>query len=282
MKLFLRLFLLCSITLLSITSYSWNAVGHMVVSEIAYQRLTPIVKAKVDKMVLNFSKEYPELGSFNLMSIWPDVVRGQKVEIFTHWHYTDHAFSDDNSPLPNLIDSDNSVWAMGQIESILKYPDGNAFEQARFLAFLVHITGDIHQPLHNVARVTVANPNGDKGGNLFLVQALNDPSRLIPLHKLWDEGLGLFDVEASDVNVRKMATLIVNEYPEAYFSRELEVLLPEQWSLEGVETAKKYVYNTPENELPSEKYLVEGREIAKQKVALAGYRLAAELNLLLG
>lgn len=250
----------------------------MVVADIAYERLTPNAKAKVDKMVLNFSKEYPEFASFNMMAIWPDAIRGQQVEIFTHWHYIDHAFSDDGTSIHNEIDSDNAVWAMNQIEPIIKHHGGNAYEQARFLAFLIHIAGDLHQPLHNVTRVSATHPDGDKGGNLFLVQSTSDPTQLIPLHRLWDEGLGMFRVEPTPDTVKGLSQLVTGTYPESYFEHALEVLTPDKWSGEGIEVAKQNVYATTENNIPNPQYLLDGREVTKQRVALAGYRLAAILN----
>jgi hypothetical protein len=52
-------------------------------------------------------------------------------------------------------------------------------ERAEALKFLVHLIGDLHQPLHVVER------HGDKGGNKRLVFFL-DRQKAVSLHEVWD------------------------------------------------------------------------------------------------
>jgi len=54
---------------------------------------------------------------------------------------------------------------------------------------LIHLVGDIHQPLHAVSRYTKAHPGGDAGGNLFYIKYNN----IHNLHALWDAQVGLSD-----------------------------------------------------------------------------------------
>ena len=171
-------------------AYAWNPLGHMVVANIAYQNLEPQVQKKVDRLVTHFSVEYPNMASFLQMAYWPDTLHAQKIETFTHWHYIDVAFSNDGSELKNLVDTDNIVWAINNIKPVIKYKYTNAFERARFLAFLIHIVGDIHQPLHTVSYISAAYPNGDQGGNLYFIRYQNER---IKLHRFWDSGLGVFE-----------------------------------------------------------------------------------------
>jgi len=51
------------------------------------------------------------------------------------------------------------------------------------LRFLIHYTGDIHQPLHATSRVNHEYPAGDRGGNSFPVPAKDGVSNL---HSVWD------------------------------------------------------------------------------------------------
>src|SRR3990167_1519864 len=240
--------------LLPIVSHAWNALGHMVVANIAYQNLEPNVKKKIDNIVSYFSLEYPGMASFLQMAYWPDTLHAQKIETFTHWHYIDIPFSQDGSPLKNIMDTDNIVWAIINIEPIIKYNHTNPYELARFLAFLIHIVGDIHQPLHTVSYISVAYPNGDQGGNLYFIRYNNER---IKLHRLWDSGLGMFDQSATQENADILTAIILKHYP------------------------KTYVYVPPADQTPSADYLETGRKISEREIALAGYRLGTFLNKIL-
>jgi hypothetical protein len=266
---------------LSFNTYAWNAMGHMVVANIAYQHVTPAVRAKLDKMIANFAKEYPQDASLTKMSSWPDSLHAQSIEVFTHWHYINTPFSADGTPTKEISDSDNAVWAVNLMKPILKNAHANAFEQARFLAFMVHVVGDLHQPLHTVNRVSAANPDGDKGGNLFSVRRSAGNTGSVTLHKLWDNGAGFLDGEESQSKIDSISQLVTSSYPESSFGSQATDLNPEHWAKEGYAMAPKSVYSTPENQVPSTNYLETEKKIVQQQLALAGYRLANLLNLLL-
>ncbi|VVC76570.1 hypothetical protein AQUSIP_18860 [Aquicella siphonis] len=270
---FLSLF--CLMFLLPAVSFAWNALGHMVIAEIAYQNLKPDVREKVDALVENLHQQYPEMKSFANISYWPDALRGQKIETYTHWHYIDIAFSTDGTPLQDLVDDDNAVWAVNNIEPVVKNTRANAYERARFLAFLTHIVGDLHQPLHTVSYISAATPNGDKGGNDFYVRYNNER---VKLHRLWDGGVGVFEGEGSQTRAHETASNIMALYPESGFGAQVNDITPANWANEGLENAKKYVYNTAPNQALSAAYVEEGRRISEKEAALAGYRLAKILN----
>lgn len=274
---FFALVIFCAI--LPVNSYAWNAVGHTLVASIAYERLKPSVKAKVDKMTQDLSKEYPNVTQFQQLGPWPDSLRGQHIDVFTHWHYVDIAFSADVTPIKDLSDDDNIVWAIKQITPIVGNASANPYERARFLAFLVHFVGDIHQPLHTVSRISAAHPNGDQGGNLYrIVTTQFAEGSGNNLHSLWDNGVGLFGSNLSPDIIKSLARTITTQYPESYFGDKVNNLKTEDWSKEGVQVAKTVVYNTPEGKMPSPSYMENGKQTAEQQVALAGYRLAALLN----
>lgn len=263
----------------SFSAYSWNSVGHMVVANIAYQHLKPNVQKKVDNLTSFLHKEYPEMESFVHISYWADAIRSQKIDTYTHWHYIDIPFSADGTELKNTIDTDNAVWAVNAIEQVVKNDRANNYERARFLAFLVHIVADLHQPLHTTTRITAAHPDGDRGGNLFHVRFHGDN---VSLHKVWDEGVGEFNTSDKIDNINTLSATITKMYPENSFGNKAKDVDPDHWSKEGFEIAKKYVYNTAEDQPVSTAYIENGRKTSEQQAALAGYRLANLLNTLLG
>ena len=52
------------------------------------------------------------------------------------------------------------------------------------LMYLIHLIGDIHQPLHNASLVDEKHPKGNLGGNDFLIETTN--SQIKNLHSYWD------------------------------------------------------------------------------------------------
>ena len=272
------MFYFFSLFVFPITSEAWNALGHMVIANIAYQKLNETPHNKIEMLNRYFQDEYPEMISFLQMSYWPDTLHAQKIETFTHWHYIDIPFSEDGTPLKNITDTDNAAWAVNTMEPILQNKYTNPYEAARFLAFFTHIVGDMHQPLHNVSRLSNAYPDGDRGGNLFFIRFNN---ARINLHQLWDRGLGEFDSEINNENIAMLSKKITERYPENYFGDRVNDLDPQNWAKEGMENARKYVYVTPENQIPNPDYIEAGRQITEQEVALAGYRLAKLLNQML-
>src|SRR5579862_9281014 len=129
MKLLNMLLMFCVLNLLfPLTAFSWNAYGHMVVASIAYHNLKPATREKIDSLITYMHQQYADMDSFVNISYWPDKIREQKIETYTHWHYIDVAFSADGSPLKNLIDSDNAVWAVNNIEPIVKNNHANSYE----------------------------------------------------------------------------------------------------------------------------------------------------------
>jgi hypothetical protein len=256
---------------------AWNATGHMIIAHIAYQQLSPAARTKINNLIGHFKTEYPEYDSFVKIASWADAIRSQRIEAYTHWHYIDVAFSDDGSPLKDLIDTDNAVWAEKNIEAVVTNDHANDYERVRFLAFLVHIVGDLHQPLHTVSRISAKHPDGDKGGNDFVVKINNEKFNL---HRVWDGGVGVFESNKS-MEVNDLAETITSRYPITYFGAAANDIKADDWVKEGFKNAKDYVYNTKENENLTPEYMSQGKELAQKQVALAGYRLGNLLNTLL-
>lgn len=275
MKLISRAALLLLTYSLSAATFSWNALGHMLIAQIAYQHLNPNTQKQVDTLIEKFQLEYPDITMYMQAAAWPDAIRGQNIETYTHWHYIDYAISTDGSSLKNLFDTDNSEWAIHNIIPVVKNAKANPFERVRFLAFLTHIVGDMHQPLHSVSNITAKNPNGDRGGNDYYVYVNKER---INLHRLWDGGVGSFSDNATPDQVIALASRIQQTYPESSFGNKVNDLNPADWSKENINLALQNVYSTPEEQAVSNNYIQTNQVAATQQVALAGYRLAKLLN----
>lgn len=255
--------------------FAWNFIGHAVIAQIAYEHLTPKAKAHVDQLVNVFSREYPSITSFQRMAAWADAIRQDGMTEFSLWHFINKPFSPDGSRLP-YYPQQNVAWAISQSERSLATAK-NPFNQALSLAFLSHFVGDIEQPLHCATRVTQQFPQGDQGGNLYLIKS----DITTNLHGLWDQGLGLYVYHSNQSVSKQINRLVINiqqQYPMSRFNKALADPNPYHWANHSFDTAKYFVYNTPQNQQPSTAYITKGQKIVMRQSALAGYRLAEILN----
>lgn len=291
MNKFFKSICLIILFLTPLVSTAWDSAGHRIVAEIAYQHLNQKAKHAVNRMVHYMAVEKNgdnQYHYFSDIATWPDDLKTENMQMFSQWHYIDQYFSDDGTPLPTTL-PDNVVWAISQMETAVASKNINPYDQARSLAFLVHFVGDVHQPLHTVSRVTKAMPSGDQGGNLYPINYTTEDGYAInELHALWDAAVDLysekgfpsFPTDASQI--RQLADIIQEDYSESYFGSKVKDLDPASWAKEGLRIAKKDVYQVPEGGAPSDAYLKKNSKIAEKRIALAGYRLAAILNQLLG
>jgi hypothetical protein len=160
-------------------------------------------------------------------------------------------------------------------------------DRAIALAWILHLVGDIHQPLHTSGRITPRpdEQKGDQGGNLFLLQA--EP-RTLRLHAYWDSILDRSTPRHNGGSqsdyVARLANAVMQKHPRAAMLPRLRPAEYEAWAREGLATTKATVYpaTLKRGELPSEDYRVLAFSIAQQAIARAGYRLGDLLNRMFG
>ncbi len=282
---------------------AWNATGHRIVAAIAYQRLTPATRAKVDELIRShpdyaalFTKDAPSepaaraRAAFLYAATWPDTLRGdarfydesRKDAIPTPllpafpdmgrhltWHYYDIPYTPDGfkapqQPLPHALSELRRL--IGEIAKVSQE------QQAYDLPWLLHIEGDVHQPLHATSRFLRSQPKGDAGGNFVYV--LPDTN----LHAIWDNSPG---TDISDAYVSAYAAAVTVEFP----TPKRPSLDPKKWLDESYSLVKSAVYTfgleTGSKAHPIALpvgYQEKEKPIIRRRLALAGYRLAAVLN----
>lgn len=126
------------------------------------------------------------------------------------------------------------------------------------LKHIVHLVGDIHQPLH-------AAFADDRGGNTYQVQAFG---RGTNLHALWDTGL-LRHVDADAVGLSNAVVGLPRPTSSLAFA-------PEQWATESCRIASRPDFY-PGHRV-TQTYLDTYQPVAETRLLLAGYRLASLLN----
>lgn len=284
---------------------AWDALGHKVISLIAWEHMRPETRAKAVKLLkaappdADLASLLPNDGRplaererelFLLASTWPDVVRDEafperrKKYHHSDWHYVNHYWELDEKGQPRatgrLPEEVNIVERLHSLERTVADPSRDASLRALDLAWLLHLEGDLHQPLHASSRVTATEPQGDRGGGLFKLPGDD-------LHWYWDSLLSkVFRKRKSESDaqrVERVARVIQEHHPRSSF-KDLEAGQYEAWARKGFDTSKSFVYqNVERGRTPSREYRKAAFEqVVEPAVALAGYRLAEMLDRILG
>eukprot|EP00117_Sycon_ciliatum_P009309 scpid98030/ scgid11653/ Endonuclease 4; Deoxyribonuclease ENDO4; Single-stranded-nucleate endonuclease ENDO4 len=220
---------------------------------------------------------------------FPDKIKHRGFGAQAHWHFVDTPFFDDGFEKDVAPNKWNVTWAISQMKWDLKFalPQGHptktpnvddTFTTSMDLRFLIHYIGDVHQPLHATSRFTSEFPNGDRGGNSFKLAKTHG---IDELHALWDSIVLFhksdFSEPLTDFHWKETGEIskqLRTEFPMEKYGPDL-LSTPEAWAAESYEIASTFVYNgLTEGTWPSDDYLTKGQEIAKERVAKGGYRLA--------
>ena len=285
------------------TAAAWNNAGHMMIAAVAYERLTPAAHARVTRL-LQLNPDYnrwTERASganrdevaFVMAATWPDEIKhepgyendgerpsgadaARNIGYADHlqhryWHYIDLPFSVDQTPL-RQPQAPNAETQIALFRKTLVSAEASDALKSYDLVWLLHLVGDVHQPLHATSRFTRSQPDGDAGGNR--VALCQRPCRN-ELHAFWD------DIPGTEKNpmvaIRRAAHL---PQPDAHVAAIDD---ERQWIHESFMIAQNSVYIPPIGDGPGP-WRIDGpyRSIAHRitgdRLALAGYRLAHVLN----
>jgi hypothetical protein len=296
--------------LFSSSSHAWFGFGHMAVAYVAYQHLTPAKRVRVAQLLkknplykttwkalipAGTCKCQEDLMLFMIAATWPDEIKSdstyqddgpeggnrppndpsasQNIGYSDHnrhkyWHFVDTPFTQDGTPLPPLPNpnAESEIATLRQTLASQKSDDLKSYD----LVWLLHLVGDVHQPLHSSTRVSAAGPAGDNGGNNV---KLNDPRK--HLHTFWD---GLPGDSANPAAAIVYAQALAPADPALASKTDASV-----WTKESFDIARTFVYSGPigPGDGPftlTPEYRDQARMIADQRVALAGERLANLIN----
>jgi S1/P1 Nuclease len=295
---------------------AWNANGHMTIGRLAWDQMDAHQREAAYKLLLEhphpkeFFQSHPcpkEVSEaewyFIIAGIWPDWLRGytrskrpEDMAIAAHHKGPRHYI---NLPLVRTADmalfkdkkldppDENIVTALDEYRADLLDPKATPAHKAVALCWILHLAGDIHQPLHCVAFFSAEYPTGDLGGNLRWVKDSKGP---INLHAYWDNLLGN---DSSYADIKNNCDLLTRrEYQRDKYAPELAHTKFMEWAREGKDLAWKHVYlggDLPGLMIPTDQQskekkqaapaLPEGyheasQQVARRQAALAGHRLA--------
>ena len=293
---------------------AWDGTGHMLVAQVAYDRLNPKARARVDALASQLESNGVPYNAITV-ACWPDDIKGRDFKSpfqgqFKPWHYIDigcEATDPDVLGHPPALTRTNGnvIVALNHCVDLIKNKTTDELvpQEAVALALVIHFVGDIHQPLHTTARY---NPNpkpddkykDDAGGNGVSVANLADTQWGKNLHTFWDEAYRRY-YENGEVKAQPSlpeAGVLTNPAMKEWMKR-LEPDAPtnadltfdtKKWALESHAIACKEVYGTlgapygARDIKLQEKYVNDSVQLAQHQIVLAGYRLAALLNDLYG
>lgn len=278
------LFLVLVLLLAQTPVFAWGDTGHMVVAAIAFSRLNSTASKRVNHLVslLQFrGKTYNPITVANMMDDFRD---DPTKDSFKPWHFTNRPFVDGITPKPGdiIIPKINVEERIQFLIGKLKQGGLTEKQEAAYVAYLIHLVGDIHQPLHSVSRYSKDHPKGtgDEGGNFFLIDG---PRR--KLHSYWDAAGGLFNFQdvtrpltsAGWKQINNFAFDAKKAYPDT--NPEWKDLDVSHWVDESFNLAVNAAYkDIQQHTRPDSVYQERAQAVSRRRIAMGGYRLAAILN----
>jgi hypothetical protein len=267
--------LLMLIGLAPAPAFAWSRLGHWLVGELASYQLSPATKAEVEKLLAG--EPDPTLGG---VAYWADALRDQDPDRFkatSRWHYINAQGAGCGFEVAR--DCPNGDCAVAAIEAQLKIlADRSKSQAARrdALKFIVHIVGDVHQPMH-------AGNRADSGGNQFQISLRTDlePEAYARasyvngvmgtnLHSIWD----YYILAEARRTPQTYAAHLKKRTPRI---KEGKLGTPLSWAEESCRMIDpKGIY--PNTHVMDSSYLDAQRPLAEQRVMLGAARLAALLN----
>lgn len=261
---------------------AWVDTGHMLVARIAEQQLDASARKQIESIIKVGADA--KTDTIATSACWAD---DHKSKEDAHWHYTNFHFRRDGKPVTQKPLEENVVWAIEKLTNDLKAGNLTPEAKGKALRMLIHFVGDVHQPLHTMAEDTDLHPEGDRGGNLFEIAPINGwgDRPVKNLHIYWDLGAGEYRyidrplTPASDAYLSDWAKRLIAEFPKAKL-KDIEQPSAEAWAKEGL-AYQNPLYNLKQGEPVPGSYEEWARKVCRERVTMAGYRLATTLRAIL-
>ena len=286
------------------TAQAWGPVGHRAVGGIADRLLDEQARAQVALLLADDRDKDGNLSGRTTLaevSNWADEIRRTPAD--RPLRHFDDVPACGSIPAAASWCPANGECASQQIPellAVLRDSTHSGRERNEALKWLVHLVGDIHQPLHaasNIYSAGVLDEEGhatDRGGNDVIVVLAGVKTRgKRELHGVWDNDL---------VNLSLGLRVTNRAGPtDAMFDRlaqEARAIRPSRlagsaldWTMESNALARRVAYNftgfrcnQPVNGIVvlDKSYIDTAMQIIPQQLEVAGARLAALLNANLG
>jgi hypothetical protein len=237
-------------------SPKWGKSGHRIVGEIAQRYLSKKAKKNLQKILGDTTLAY--VGN------WMDEIKSDKsYPNMGAWHYINIDEGQEFKDLKRNPKGD-ILTAIDQMKTLFNKPNASKYDKSFALKALVHLVGDIHQPMH-------VGHKSDKGANDVKVKWFREDSNL---HRVWDSNL----IDYQQLSFTEFADKI-NHPTEAQVQR-WQASNPQDWMLESHKIATKLYAGVGDGNFYYN-YAYTYTPVVQERLLQAGIRLAAVLNNLL-
>jgi len=232
------------------SSVVWGEIGHKVVGEIAERKLNPKVKLIINELL--------DGESMANASTWADEIKSDPLyKQYSPWHYVNMPLDKEYSDIKKNEKGD-IVSTLKKSIKVLKNPESTKELKSFYLKFLIHLVGDIHQPLHT-------GRFEDRGGNDIKLSFLGKSTNL---HIVWD--VHIIEHLKKDYIELSNELMSMNEVD---FS-----LNPDDWVYETHQDVKILYAEIEKSNVIDNKYINNKIPFIKHKLFKAGSTLAGVLN----
>ena len=239
-------------------SIAWGVLGHRIVGQIADNYLTKNTKREIFKILGN--------ESVAIASNWPDFIKSDPAYKYLDiWHYINLKAGLSETDLKNYLATDTVTDAYTKINWLTTELKNKELEQDKkvlYLRLLIHIVGDIHQPLH------IGRPE-DRGGNSIKVNWFKDPSNL---HTVWDSKL----IDFQQLSYTEYASSI--NYTTKAQRKEWQAEPVADWIWQSYQQAEKIYADIKPDANLSYDYNFKFISVVNQQLLKGGVHLAGLLN----
>ncbi len=241
--------------------FAWGQNGHRIVGQIASVHLTKTTQKAITPLLAG--------DSLAEVATWADEMRSAPGNFWQkesgQWHYINvddrPGFDPHQYHTPQSRDDVKDIYgAMLQCVAKLKDKQTSLEDRRFYLRFLVHLVGDLHQPMHT-------GHAEDRGGNNIKLTFFGEPTNL---HSLWDTEL----IESQNLSFSEFAAFIDTQDKQL-----LNTLLnssPGDWLSESMRLSETIYQNTGTE--MGYAYIYQNLPIVQQRLQYAGIRLAGLLN----
>lgn len=253
----MRIFIIALLLLINVEAFSWGQIGHRTVGHLAEKYLTRKARKNIRKLMDNQRLSY--------LSTWMDEIKADTAYNYAYdWHWV----TIPEGQTYDVAEKNSNGDLIMTIERLIRELEKGGLDkktEQEHVMMLVHLIGDIHQPLH-------VGTGDDKGGNDVKVEWFWDKSNL---HRVWDSEM---------INSKQLSSI---EFAHSIDHRSMDQIKKWQdsnvmeWALESM-ALRDQVYNIPNNKRLGYDYMYKNWETVEKRVLQAGVRLAAVLNNIYG
>lgn len=256
------LFLFMSCMLNSTFSYAWGITGHRVIAEIAERHLNRKTLKKVQKLLggkpMTYYANWPDEIKSDTLKIWDKTFQWHFINFSQGLSFDEFSFKLKNYPTENLYS------AIQKCQETIKDKSALTKDKKIALLFLIHIIGDLEQPLH-IGR------EKDLGGNKIKLQWFSHPTNL---HSIWDSKL----IDYYKYSYTEYASVLDTNSKDQ--NKVLSKGTLEDWIYDSYLLATRIYSELNSYKKLDYEYAYYNKEILENQLLKGGLRLAKLLNLL--